>query len=333
MSFEAPLLLVTLLLVPLGAAGYWLLQRRPPRYAVRYTNLAVLAGVVGRRRAWRRHVPAALLLAALASLCVAFARPTVSVKAPNERASVVLVVDTSGSMRATDVKPTRLAAAKRAMQSFLERAPTSLRVGIVSFSDEAQVIVPPTDDRKQLAQGIDVLGPGFGTALGDGIARAVELARAAAGRTGDGGTATTSPLKDAKGRSLASILLLSDGAQTRGLLSPGQGAERAQQAGIPVFTVALGTDGGTILAGPPGQEQVIPVPPDRETLGAIAEYTGAESFDAESASALEKVYSGLGSRVGREDRPREVTAVFVAAGALLLAGAAGLALLSAPRLP
>ena len=100
-----------------------------------------------------------------------------------------------------------------------------------------------------------------------------------------------------------------------------------------MFTIALGTDGGTILAGPPGQEQVIPVPPDRETLAAIAEYTGAESFDAQSADALEKVYAGLGSRVGRQDKPREVTAMFVAAGALLLAGAAGLALLGAPRLP
>ena len=225
MSFEAPALLATLLLVPLAAAGYWLLQRRPPKYAVRYTNLAVLAGVAGSRRAWRRHVPAALLLASLASLCVAFARPTVTVKAPNERASVVLVVDTSGSMRASDVKPTRLAAAKSAMQSFLERAPSSLRVGIVSFSDEAQVIVQPTVDRKQLEQGIDVLGPGFGTALGDGIARAVELARAAAGKTGDGGV-TGAPLKDARGRSLASILLLSDGAQTRGLLSPGRRRRR-----------------------------------------------------------------------------------------------------------
>jgi Ca-activated chloride channel family protein len=333
MSFEAPALLATLLVVPLAAAGYWLLQRRPPRYAVRFTNLEVLAGVAGRRRAWRRHVPAALLLAALASLCVAFARPTVTVKAPNERASVVLLVDTSGSMRAGDVKPTRLAAAKSAMRSFIERAPSSLRVGIVSFSDEAQVVVPPTVDREQLVQGIDVLGPGFGTALGDGIARAVELARAAAGRSGEGGGTSTAPLRDAKGRSLASILLLSDGAQTRGLLSPGQGAERAQAAGIPVYTIVLGTDGGTILAGPPGQEQVIPVPPDRETLGAIAEYTGAESFEAESAGALQKVYTGLGSRVGREDRPREVTAAFVAAGALLLASAAGLALVGAPRLP
>lgn len=333
MSFEAPALLLSLLVVPVAAVGYWLLQRRPPRFAVRYTNLEVLAGVASRRRAWRRHVPAALVLASIAALCVAFARPTVTVKTPNERASVVLVVDTSGSMRATDVKPTRLAAAKRAMRLFLERAPDSLRVGVVSFSDEAQVVVSPTVDRAQLSQGIDVLGPGFGTAIGDALARAVELARTATGGSGDGGATSPPAVKDAKGRSLASILLLSDGAQTRGLLSPGQGAERAQAAGIPVFTVALGTDGGTILAGPPGQEQVIPVPPDRETLAAIAEYTGAESFDAQSADALEKVYAGLGSRVGRQDKPREVTAVFVAAGALLLAGAAGLALLGAPRLP
>ena len=333
MRFEAPALLLSLLVVPLAAVGYWLLQRRPPRFAVRYTNLEVLAGVASRRRAWRRHIPAALVLASLAALCVAFARPTVTVKAPNERASVVLVVDTSGSMRATDVKPTRLAAAKRAMRSFLERAPASLRVGVVSFSDEAQVVVSPTVDRAQLTQGIDVLGPGFGTAIGDGLARAVELARTATREPGDGAATSPPAVKDEKGRSLASILLLSDGAQTRGLLSPGQGAERAQAAGIPVFTVALGTDGGTILAGPPGQEQVIPVPPDRETLSAIAEYTGAESFDAQSADALEKVYAGLGSRVGRQDKPREVTAMFVAAGALLLASAAGLALLGAPRLP
>jgi Ca-activated chloride channel homolog len=331
-SFEAPALLVGLAVVPLAALGYWLLQRRPPRFAVRYTNLDVLAAVAGRRRAWKRYVPAALLLASLAALAVAFARPTVTVKAPNERASVVLVVDTSGSMRATDVKPTRLAAAKNAMRSFLDSAPDSLRVGVVSFSDEPHVVVSPTVDRAMLDQGIDVLGPGFGTAIGDGLARAVDLARSATGAAAEG-EGSGAALKDADGRSLASILLLSDGAQTRGLLSPGQGAQRAQVAGIPVFTIALGTEGGTILAGPPGQEQLIPVPPDRETLAAIAEYTGAQAFDAESADALEKVYAGLGSRVGREDRPREVTAMFVAAAALLLAGGAGLALLSAPRLP
>lgn len=330
MSFEAPALLLGLLVVPLAALGYWLLQRRRAAYAVRFTNLDVLAGVAGRRSSWKRQLPAALMLLALAALAVAFARPTVTVKEPDERASVVLVVDVSGSMRATDVKPTRLAAAKRAMRSFLDRAPDTLRVGVVAFSDEAQVIVSPTAERESLVQGIELLGPGFGTAIGDALARAVDLARTATGETG---TTAPSPVKDEEGRSLASILLLSDGAQTRGLLSPGQGAQRAQTAGIPVFTIALGTDEGTILAGPPGQEQLIPVPPDRETLSAIAEYTGAEAFDAESADAVEKVYSGLGSRVGRQDRPREVTSAFVAAGALLLAGAVGAAIAGAPRLP
>lgn len=330
MSFEAPALLLGLLLVPLAALGYWLLQRRRAAYAVRYTNLDVLADVATRRRTWKRHLPAGLMLLALTALAVAFARPTVTVKTPDERASVVLVVDVSGSMRATDVKPTRLAAAKRAMRSFLDRAPDTLRVGVVAFSDEAQVIVSPTVDRESLVQGIELLGPGFGTAIGDALARAVDLARTATGETG---STSPSPVKDEEGRSLASILLLSDGSQTRGLLSPGQGAQRAQTAGIPVFTIALGTDEGTIMAGPPGQEQLIPVPPDRETLSAIAEYTGAEAFDAESADAVEKVYSGLGSRVGRQDRPREVTSAFVAAGALLLAGAVGAAAAGAPRLP
>ena len=332
MSFEAPALLLGLLLVPLAAVGYWLLQRRPSHYPVRYSNLEVLAAVAGRRGGWKRHVPAALLLAAVAALAVAFARPTITVDAPDERASVVLVVDISGSMRAQDVQPSRLAAAKQAMLSFLSHSPKTLRVGIVAFSNEPQVVVTPTLDREQLRQGIDFLQPAFGTALGDAIARSVDLARTTTATPGQGqgqGQAATAQVKDDKGRALASILLLSDGFQTRGLLSPGQGAERARSAGIPVFTVALGTEGGTIV----DREQVIPVPPDRETLAAIAEYTGGEALDAETAGALKDVYQGLGSRVGRRQRPREVTSAFVAAGALLLVGAAGAGMLFAPRLP
>ncbi len=326
MSFEAPALLAVLVLVPLVGIGYWLLQRRPSRYAVRYSNLEVLAAVAGRRRTWKRHVPAALLLLSLGALGIAFARPTVTVDAPDERASVVLVVDVSGSMRAQDVQPTRLAAAKQAMVSFLKNAPDSLRVGIVAFSNEPQVVVSPTLDRQQLTDGIDLLEPAFGTALGDALARSVELARTTTATTGQ---ASTAPVKDAEGKALASILLLSDGFQTRGLLSPGQGAERARAAGIPVFTIALGTEGGTSV----DREQVIPVPPDRETLAAIAEYTGGQSFDAETAGALKDVYQGLGSRVGRREKPREVTSAFVAAGALLLVGAVGAAMVVAPRLP
>ena len=330
MSFEAPALLLALLLVPLVAAGYWFLQRRPSRYAIRYPNVEVLA-TVARGHTWKRHVPAAILLLALTVLTVAFARPTMMVDAPDERASVVLVVDISGSMRAQDVLPTRLEAAKQAMLSFLAHAPDTLRVGIVAFSNEPQVIVSPTLDRQELRHGIDFLAPAFGTALGDALARSVELARTTTATPRPPGQARSQEpeVKDEHGRALASILLLSDGFQTRGLLSPGQGAERARTAGIPVFTIALGTEGGTIV----DREQVIPVPPDRETLASIAEYTGGESFDAETAGALKDVYQGLGSRVGRRQRPREVTSAFVAAGALLLVGAAGAAMLFAPRLP
>lgn len=330
MSFESPLLLVALAVVPLAALAYWWLQRRPSPYAVRFSNLSVLASVVGARSSWRRHVPAALLLVALATLLVGFARPTVMRSVPSERAAVVLVVDVSGSMRAADVQPTRLAAAKRAMETFVDRIPRELRVGLVSFSDEAQVIVPPTADRDLLEQGIGLLGPGFGTALGDAIARGVDLARSS---TGEAGGDPQTPARDSEGRALASVLLLSDGAQTRGVLSPGQAAEQAIEAGVPVYTVALGTDAGTIEVGPPGQRQVVPVPPDRETLAAVADVTGGETFDAESADALRKVYDTLGSRIGRTSAPREVTSAFVAAGALLLAGAASAAVLAAPRLP
>jgi len=238
-SFEAPALLLGLLLVPLAAVGYWLLQRRPSHYPVRYSNVEVLATVAGNGGTWKRHVPAALLLASVAALAIAFARPTIMVGAPDERASVVLVVDISGSMRAQDVQPTRLAAAKQAMLSFLSHAPSTLRVGIVAFSNEPQVIVTPTLDREELRQGIHFLEPAFGTALGDALARSVELARTttATPRQGQGQAPSqdqraNAPVKDDKGRALASILLLSDGFQTRGLLSPGQGAERARATSV-----------------------------------------------------------------------------------------------------
>lgn len=330
MSVESPWLLLVLVVVPLAAGGYWVVQRRPARYAVAYSNLDVLATVAGSRRDWRRHAPAVLLLLALAALCVALARPTWMTLRPSERASVILVVDVSGSMRANDVRPTRLAAAQAAMRSFAEQVPDQLRVGVVAFSDDAQVVVLPTRDRDQLQRGVAVLEPGLGTAIGDALGRAVELARTATGETG---AAAPAPVRDAEGRSLASILLLSDGSQTRGVLTPGQGADLARKAGVPIFTIALGTDAGTILVGPTGQKQLVPVPPDRETLAAIAEYTGGESFDAESAKALDGVYRGLGSRLGREEEPREVSAAFVALGALLAAAALGAGVVGAPRLP
>jgi Ca-activated chloride channel homolog len=327
-SFESPALLIGLLLVPIAVLGYLALERRSSRYGVRFTNLDVLASVVEERRPWGRHLAAALLLASVAALLIALARPTVTVAAPQERATVVLLVDVSGSMRAEDVAPTRLEAARAAMHSFLDKVPKEIRVAVVAFSDGPEVVVPPTGDRNLARAGIDLLAPGFGTALGDGLARAAELA-AGVGEEGALGKAAV----DADGKSLAAVLLLSDGKQTRGELTPDEGAARAKEARVPVYAIALGTDTGTIEVFRFGQTQTVSVPPDRETLRQVAAETGGEYFDAPDAERLTAVYQRLGSRVGRANEEREVSVAFVAAGALLALGAIGIATLRAPRLP
>ena len=208
---------------------------------------------------------------------VALARPEITVAAPQERATVVLLVDVSGSMRAEDVAPSRLEAARAAMHA-LDRVPKEIRVSVVAFSDGPEVIVPPTADRDLIRSGVDLLTPGFGTALGDGLARAAEFA-AGVGEEG----AIEGPL-DADGKSLAAVLLLSDGKQTRGELTPDEGAARARGARVPVYAIALGTDTGTIEVFRFGQLQTVNVPPDRETLRQVADTTGGEYFDAPDAS-------------------------------------------------
>jgi Ca-activated chloride channel family protein len=332
MSFEAPVWLLALAVVPLALAGYLLLERRRSRYAVDFTNVSVLAAVAERTAAWRRYLPLALLLAALASLAIALARPTVTLAAPEPRATVILVVDVSGSMRAEDVEPTRLDAAREAIRAFLAEAPEELRVGIVSFSDEPQVVVPPTRDRQLLDQGVDFLAPGFGTAIGDALVRAVELGRGVTEEDAVEDGVPQAGQEEAE-EPLVSILLLSDGAQTRGIATPQEGAELARRENIPVYTVALGTDEGTIEVFRFGELQVIPVPPDRETLARIAEATGGRSFDAFDEDQLTSVYEQLGSEVGRVEKPREATVAFVFAGAVLLLAAAALSGIWLPRLP
>ena len=327
MSFEAPLALLALAVPVLALAAYWWFQRRPDRYAVRYSNLPVLAAAAGAGHAWRRHVPAVLLALALAALSVAFARPTMSFAAVREGATVVLVVDVSGSMRAEDVEPSRIEAAKDAMRRFVDSSPRALRISVVSFTDDAAVVVPPTTDRQLLHDGIDTLAPGFGTALGDGIARAVEVAQAPV----EGAEPPPPPGEDDK--PLAAIVVLSDGAQTRGVLSPDDAAARALTARMPLYTVALGTDEGEIEVYRFGELQRIPVPPDRETLARIAETTGGQAYDAQDAGRLNEVYDTLGSTVARKDEERQVTVAFVAAGALLLLAAGALAGAWMPRLP
>jgi Ca-activated chloride channel homolog len=331
MSFDRPLLLLSLLAVPAAVGLYVLAQRRRMRYAMTFTNLDVLGAVVG-GRSWRRYVPPVLFLLALTALCIAVARPHRSTKIASERATVILVVDVSGSMQAADVKPTRLAAAQAAVRSFLDKAPKRLRVGLIAFAGEPQVAAAPTSDHDLVRSSLDDLGffPGYGgTAIGDALAAAVRLGQQA---TGAATIAATTP----KTHDLVSILFLSDGHQTRGTLEPLEGAQRAKDAGIRVYTVALGTPHGTLtrdFGTFGGGQRTIPVPPDPDTLRAIAETTHGEFFNARSAEAVQSAYSKLGSSLGRVSGRTEITYAFLGAAALLLVAAGILSALWSPRLP
>ncbi len=316
-----PLALVALLVVPLLAGAYFLIARRRTKYATTYTNLDVLAAVAKTGRPWRGLVPAGLFLAALGVLAIALARPHMALSVPEDRASVVLLVDTSGSMRADDVRPSRLEAARSAIHLFLDKLPSRVRVGLVTFDSEVNVLAEPTRDRGQVREATEFMSPGGGTSLGDGLVAAVQLAAAAVG----GSQAGHKPP--------AAVLLLSDGKQTGGSARPQAAAAKARSAGIAVYTVALGTPNGVVTFGPPGFEQTIAVPPDPDTLSQIATTTGGQAFTAGNASTLKRVYQRLGSQIGQHKEQREVTPRFAAAGAALLLAALALGALWAPRIP
>jgi Ca-activated chloride channel homolog len=344
MTFEQPWLLLSLLLVPLAVGLYFLAERRRMRYAVRFTNVDVLAGVVG-ERIWRRFIPLALFLLALASLCVAMARPQHTTLVPKDRATVILVVDVSRSMESTDVKPSRIGAATAAVRLFLDKVPDRLQVGLIAFAGDPAVAAPPTTDHSLVRQALDTLEwyPSFGgTAIGDALAEAVRLGEEAVG-VGNGNLASVTTAARQSTKGLVSILFLSDGAQTRGTLLPLEGADRAKAAGIPVYTVALGTPNGTLQFGGGqapqgfpngfGFSRRVPVPPDPATLRAIANHTGGQFFEARSAKSLRAAYSSLGSRLGRKPGKSEVTFAFLVAAAALLIGAGILSAVWSPRLP
>jgi Ca-activated chloride channel family protein len=310
------------------------------RYAVTFTNLDVLASVA-QGRSLRRYVAPVLFLVAVALLCVAVARPERSTLVASDRATVILVVDVSGSMHATDVKPTRLGAAQAAVRTFLERVPNRVRVGLIAFSSEPQVAAPPTTDRELVRRSLDELDflqAYGGTAIGDALAAAVNLGKQAIREQAK--PQTIAYVTSQEPSTPVSILFLSDGKQTRGALQPLAGAARAKAAGIPVFTVALGTPHGVldppsgIFGGGggagPGR---IPVPPDPATLSAIARVTGGKFFNARSADALQSAYKELGSRLGRAPGKKEVTNEAVLLAALVLVAAGIVSALWAPRLP
>lgn len=322
MSFASPWVLWGLLLIPVALLAYWLVQRRRIKYAARFTNLDLLANVVDASPGRRRHIPAVLALAALAALIVAMARPQAVVAVPRDDATVVLTMDSSASMTATDVPPTRLEAAKSAATSFLDQLPERFRVGLVSFSSSVQVLEEPTEDRNAVRSSLAAIEGDIGTALGDAILTSVQLA--------------PDPEEQEKlsgGNPLFAVVLLSDGANSTGS-EPLNILEDAKQAGVPVYTIAFGTDAGTVeITNDLGQTQTFAVPPDRETLKTVAEETGGRYFEAPTEADLQAVYDEIGSQVSWEDEQRELTAAFAAGGAVFLLLGAGLSALWFGRIP
>jgi Ca-activated chloride channel homolog len=324
MSFAWPIALSGLALVALALIAYLVAQRRRRRYVVRFTNLDLLENVVAASPRWRRHIPAVLTLLALSALVVGMARPQVAVAVPREEATVILAMDSSGSMTATDVEPDRMTAAREAASSFVDGLPDGFRVGVVSFSNEADVVVPPTADHDEALRGLSALRADNGTALGDAIARSVDL----------GVTNLDEQIAANSSETPVVVLLLSDGANTTGDYQPLEAAQKAKDANIPVYTVALGTDEGTVQ-GPDGYGgmRTIRVPPDPETLSRVAELTGGKFFEAADQDALESVYDEIGSQVGVEHEQRELTVFFTAAGAALLLLGGALSTLWFGRIP
>jgi Ca-activated chloride channel family protein len=323
LSFAEPVALSGLVLVPLAVLAYAALQRRRAREAAAWANPALAPGLVTADPGWRRHVPAALLLASLATLVVALAKPQRTVAAPERAATVVLVTDVSGSMEATDVAPTRLDAAIRAARTLSDELPKTFRLGLVAFSDRAEQRAAPTTDRAAVNAALESLLPLGGTATGEGLARGLEAAR------------TPVPGPDGRPRRLpAVIVLLSDGKQTAGVEDPLRVADRANRLRIPIYTIALGTPDGTVQQpGTFGLPQSVPVPPDPATMRAIARASGGRFFEAPTADDLESIYGRLGTRLSSRTEQREVTVAFAGGGLLLLLVSGALSLRWFGRLP
>jgi Ca-activated chloride channel family protein len=325
MSFASPIFLLALLVVPATLAFGLVVDRRRSRYGYAFTNLDLLATVATRRFPWRRWLPLALLLLSLATAATALARPRAHLPVAEQNATVVLLIDVSGSMRATDIKPTRVGAAIAAMTTFLTELPSQYKIGLVAFSDSSEVISVPTHDRQRLTAGLSTLGSEAGTALGDGLETAISVTERSLSQDG---------VRRHPGQYLpAEIVLLSDGAQDEGTHSPLRAADLAKRDGIRVDGVALGTPSGAILFGQGPDLELVPVPPDPAIIRAISRRTGGESFTAGSAARLSTIYRSLGSSMGHQTKLRELTSWFAFAAAMLLTAAAWSARAFAPPVP
>jgi Ca-activated chloride channel family protein len=309
-SFQWPLALIGLVLVPLLVAAYVLRERRREQFAERFTTPALLPNLVATAPGWRRHVPLALLLVGLAAMVVGVARPHASVNVQREEATVIVAIDTSLSMQSQDVRPSRLGAAETAARAFVDELPKRFRVAVIGFSGRAYLALAPTEDRDLVATALRSLRPGEGTALGDAIALGTKLARQE--RASDGTVPPTA------------MLVISDGAQMSGRTTPTVAAQQALSAHIPIYSVVIGTPDGVVnvpVAG--GYQAQLRVPPSPDTLRAISRVTGGRLFSAPDKQGLRDVYRRLGSRLGHHRQSREITDLFAGgSAAFLLVGGA-----------
>jgi Ca-activated chloride channel homolog len=295
MNFASPLWLATLALIPIAVFGSIAARRRARRYAVRFPAVSTLRLAAAGGRSWRRHVPAAFALAAIAALALALARPRVSYSAPVDKASVMLVTDHSGSMAATDVEPTRLAAAERAANTFIDQLPAQALVGAVAFGSSPDAVQAPSANHALARAIINGQTANGATDTGDALELALQLLHGA----------------DAK-HPPSAIVLLSDGAANAGEDVSVVAREAAHEK-IPIDTVALGTPGGMLPgAGPFGSP--VAVPPDPQLMQEIAQLSGGRSFNAQTADTLSSIYKQLGHQLGTVTRKRDVTADFAIGG-------------------
>ncbi|MDP4507223.1 VWA domain-containing protein [Nonomuraea turcica] len=313
MTLLAPIWLLLLIPVALLAVTYVIVQLRRSAYAVRFTNLDLLDKVAPRGPGWRRHLPAAALLLMFALLVVGFARPQAEVTVPRERATIMVAFDVSASMGATDVSPNRFEAAKQAARQFVRGLPERFNLGLVSFSSNASIAVPPTTDRQAVLMAIDRLSMDSGTAIGEAVYSSLEA---------------IASLDSQEEAPPAHIVLLSDGSNTTGRTVTDAAAEAANR-GVPVTTIAYGTPDGTINLS--GRE--VPVPVDGPALRGMAEAAGGGFYEAASGDELQAVYDDIGTSVGFRTERQEVWQWFVAAGLIFALIAAVTSMLWFSRLP
>ena len=342
MTFLWPEALALLLALPLLVLLYfWLLARRK-KNAVRYASIALVKSAIGPGARIRRHIPPLLFLLALATMILAVARPAAVITLPTQHETVILAMDVSGSMRATDVQPSRFVAMQEAARAFITDSPRSTRIGIVSFAGTASLVQPPTSNREDLFAAIERFQLQRATAIGSGLVISLAAIFPEAGITLESVGSSkrdaqraapidATPKADAKpfkpvpagSYGAAAIILLTDGQRTTGP-DPVEAAQMAAERGVRVFTVGIGTKEGEVIG---FEGWSIRVRLDEETLKQIATITLGEYFYAGSATDLKKVYETLNSRLVMEKKETEITALFTAVAALLSLLAAGLSLL------